>query len=140
MQTPTAAEPLVGTWKVNFEKSDYGALPVPQRNIACFEARENGVFKFTAEAVDASGQAIQSEFFTKLEGEECPVTGSRLMDTVIARRIDAWTTEWIAKKDGKVVATATEVVSADGKTLTGTWATTGDNGQILTWITVSDKQ
>lgn len=140
MPTSRVAEPLVGTWKVNLENSDYGALPAPKSDIASFVALEGGLFKFTADAVDATGQIIHSEFFTRIEGEECPVTGSPFMDTVVATRIDGCTTEWIAKKQGKVVVTAKEVVSTDGKTLTGFWSTVDEKGHPLRWTTVSDKQ
>lgn len=140
MQTSSAAEPLVGTWKVSLEKSNYGALPAPKSDTATFAAQEGGVFKFTADAVDAKGEAIHSEFSTKLDGEECPVTGSPFMDTVVAKRIDARTTEWTAKKQGKVVVTVKEVVSTDGKTLTGVWSSTDEKGQTLSWTTVSGKQ
>ena len=119
MRTSNVDEPLVGTWKVNLEKSNYGALPAPKSDIASFVPRGGGVFKFTGDAVTSGGEVIHSECFTSLDGEECPVTGSPFMDTVVARHIDHWTTEWTAKKQGKVVVTTTEVVSTDGKTLTG---------------------
>jgi hypothetical protein len=140
MPTPVTAEPLLGTWKVNLEKSNYGVLTPPRSDIATFAAGEGGVFKFTGDAIHAKGDAVHSECCTKLEGEECPVTGSPFVDTVIARRIDARTTEWIARKQGKAIVTAVEAVSEDGRTLTGNWSSTDEKGQALSWTTVSDKQ
>jgi hypothetical protein len=140
MQISDSAEPLVGTWKLNLEKSNYGALPAPKSDTATFAAQEDGLFKFAADGINSQGQAIHSECFTRLDGAECPVTGSPFMDTVVARRVDVWTTEWIASKRGKVVVTATEVVSRDGNTLTGAWELTDETGQTRNWTTVSDKQ
>jgi hypothetical protein len=63
-----------------------------------------------------------------------------LPDTIAVERVDANTTTEVFKKAGKIVGTATAVVSNDGKTMTNTARGTDEQGRPESAITVWDKQ
>ncbi len=135
-----AADPLIGTWKLNLQKSKFGTYPATKSSTATFVAQEGGMIKYTADAVNAQGQPTHTEWSSKLDGKECPVTGSPTMDTMIGKRINTQTIEYTGKKQGKVIGTAKAVISKDGKTMTINWSVTDEKGQTQHFTTVSDKQ
>ena len=55
-------------------------------------------------------------------------------------RIDDHTYDLVAKRDGKITATARSVVSADGKTRTTTTTVTNAQGQALKNVAVYDSE
>src|SRR5258708_33498565 len=57
------------------------------------------------------------KYAVKADGGDQKVTGHPYYDTVSAHVVNASSIEIIQKKDGKVMATATQPVSADGNTL-----------------------
>ena len=74
----------------------------------------------------------------KANGTDQGVTGHPYYDTIAVRVINATSVEIIQKKDGKVMSTETETVSADGKTLTDKGTdTTGTKP--VTWETTSTR-
>ena len=135
-----AADPILGTWKLNLEKSKYGARPAPKSSTATFAAQEGGMIKYTADSIDDKSQATHTEWSAKLDGKEYPVTGSPTGDTVVGKQISARTIEWTVKKEHKIVVTGKSVISKDGKTLTTVWSGTDEKGQTQSWTAVSDKQ
>ena len=69
-----------------------------------------------------------------------PVTGSPNFDAIAPTRVDAYTTIISRTKAGKLVRASIDVVSRDGKTLTGTTAGIEANGRQFNIINVYDKQ
>ncbi len=136
-----AADPLIGTWKLNVEKSTYSPGPPPKSLTVKIEAVENGE-KVTADGVRADGQPIRVEYTAKYDGKDYPIKGSAMgADTVSLKRIDASTTERTDKaKDGKVVYTLTRKVSSDGKMMTATGKGTNPQGQAVNNVAVVEKQ
>jgi len=134
------ADPFLGTWKLNLEKSKFGAAPVPKAGTRTCVAQRGGMIKCTQDGVNAKGESTHMEYTVKYDGKDYPVTGSPTVDTVAAKRIDSRTQEWTGKKAGQVVGTVRIVVSKDGKTLTGTWSGKDPAGNPITYTTVSDKQ
>lgn len=135
-----AADPLVGTWKLNLEKSKYGSRPVPKSGTVTW-AEEGGTFHYTAQGVGADGQPTLVEIASfKFDGKENPVKGSRLTDMVSFKRVDPQHLESTGKKGGKPAFTNKTGVSKDGKTLTSVWRATDASGKPQTWTTVLEKQ
>ena len=134
------ADPRLGVWKLNLEKSKYGSRPQPKSVTVTWAAREDGRIKYTAKGVDPMGQPTHVEFSAKFDGTDYAVTGSPLLDTVAVKRIDALTSEATGKKEGKVILTTKGVISEDGKTETTVWTGTDEKGQPQSWTTVMDKQ
>ena len=91
-----------GTWKVNFDKSKMSKKP------DVFLVQD-GMFqcKTCVPAVDV-----------KADGQDQKLTGNPYADTLSIKIVNANTIEEVSKKNGKVVGTNKDVVSADGNTLT----------------------
>ncbi len=130
-----------GTWELNLEKSTFSPGPAPRRQTLTFE-QKGPQWMALIQGTDASGNPIN-------------VDANNLMITFDGRdhstpTADYETTAWKAvddnkylvtrKKAGKVVMTSTNILSADGKTMTIT--TIGQNaaGQPVHNIRVYDKK
>ena len=135
----SAADPVIGTWKLNVAKSKYSPGPAPKSATIAYEAAGDGV-KRTGETVGADGQTTSFSYTAQYDGKDYPVTGNPNADTITLKRINAYTTEATLKKGGKVTTTARRVVSKDGKTLTLTLKGTNAQGQRVNAVAVYEKQ
>ncbi|MEI6668181.1 MAG: hypothetical protein WCP29_08490 [Acidobacteriota bacterium] len=90
--------------------------------------------------VSADGKAGHWEFTAVFDGKDKPVTGTLDFDTAAATRIDANTVKIVFKERGNVSVTTTAVVSKDGKTITTTDTSTNAQGQVVTILSVYEKQ
>src|ERR1700719_2935791 len=97
------SNPLVGTWKLNLEKSKFNPGPAPKSLTRNVEANGDGV-KYTFDGVAADGSAISYGFAVSFDGKDNPITGSMPSgaDTVAAKRTSDNSFEATLKKDGKV--------------------------------------
>ena len=134
-----AADPLVGTWKLNVAKSTYSPGPAPKSLTAKIEAAGKGE-KVTADGVRGDDTPIQVVYTAQYDGKDHPITGSPMADTVSLKRLDANTTERTDKKAGKVVQTLTRKLSSDGKTMTVTIKGTDAEGRPINNLAVLEKQ
>jgi hypothetical protein len=136
VSTALAADPHVGTWKMNAAKSKSQYKSDTVR----FEPLDNGV-KVVGDAITTEGKVLHEEVTAKYDGKDYPYPGSPYADTMSFKRIDANTFDQVMKKNGKVVATAREVFSKDGKTLTRTLKAKDEKGQeSIIAIVVYEKQ
>jgi hypothetical protein len=143
----SAGDPLVGTWKLNIEKSKYSPGPPPTGpNTQKIEAVENGI-KMVSDGVNAKGQKTHSEYTMRYDGKDYPqnptVDGKRppdAPDTISAKKIDDYTHEITMKSKGVVVITIKDVISKDGKTRTGTITGKNAQGQAVNNVLVWEKQ
>jgi hypothetical protein len=119
-----AADPLIGTWKLNEAKSKFTAGTGKNTRVV-YEARGNQV-RITADGVNADGKATHSEWIGKLDGKDYSVTGDPNADMRSYRKVDDRTLDFTGKKGGKVTVNGRVVVAADGKSRTVT--TTGTTG------------
>jgi hypothetical protein len=134
-----AADPRIGTWKMNAAKSKYDPGPPPQSLTVKVEPAGQGE-QVTAEFVNADGSRTTTMYTANFDGKDSPLTGSQLANTVALKRVDARTTVRTDKKDGKVIQTLTRVVAQDGKTMTVTGKGTNAQGQPVNNVVVFDKQ
>jgi hypothetical protein len=134
-----AADPAIGTWKLDAAKSKYTPGPAPKSATITYEETADGI-KRTGESVDAEGKATSFSYTAKYDGKEYPVTGSDLYDMISIKRINEHTYEGTLKKAGQVVSTAHRVVSKDGKVMTVTMTGTNAKGQKTKNIAVYEKQ
>jgi len=133
-----AADPNLGTWKLNEGKSKIAA-GLPKNTTVTYDAAGDGI-KATVEGVDGQGKPTHNEWTGKYDGKDYPVTGDSSSDTPSLKKINDRTLELTAKKDGKVTITGRIVVAADGKsrTLTANW--TDAMGKKAKSVAVYDKQ
>lgn len=134
------ADPFLGSWKVNLQKSQYGSRPAPKSSTTTCVAERGGASKCTNDTVNAQGQQLHWEYTAKADGKDYPVTGSPLFDAVSFKQVNSRTRDITAKKAGEVVGTVRLVISKDGKTGTATWSAKDPEGKPQTWTTVSERQ
>lgn len=115
-----AADPFSGVWKLNLAKSKLPP-PAPQSQTVRSEADAGGI-RVREEVVNDKGERLNVSVDARFDGKDYAVTGTPFADTVAYRRLDSRTLKGTVKKAGNVVLLETVVVSADGKTLTGTYS------------------
>lgn len=134
-----AADPEIGTWVLNVEKSKFSGVPHVKSLKRTYEPTADGQ-KIIIEGVTAEGETFRSTFTVKYDGKDYATPESPIADTVSLRRVDKLTTETVQKKDGKVVSKGTRVISRDGKTLTHTATGTTAKGEPFKNVLVFEKQ
>ncbi len=133
-----AADPLMGTWKLNDAKSKI--TPGTTKFTTATYKSLFGQVKVTSDGIDGSGKPIHVEWSGKFDGKDYPVTGNPNSDGRSYTRVNDRTLQVTAKKNGKVMATGRIVVSADGKSGTVTVSGTTAKGKKFKNIAVYDKQ
>ena len=95
----------------------------------------------TEELVTGSGERMTISVSARFDGKDYPVKGSPFADSVAYQRVGPRTIQGVGKKDGKVVMRETVVVSADGRSMTGTYSGTDATGkQAATATAVFDRR
>ena len=133
-----AANPNMGTWKLNEAKSKFAPGSPKNTTVVYEEAGDNT--KVTVDGVDGEGKPTHNEWTGKFDGKDYPVTGDPTSDTRSYKQVDDRTLELTGKKDGKATVTGKIVVSADGKTRTVSTTGTNSKGKEVKNTAVYDKQ
>jgi hypothetical protein len=113
-----APKGLMGTWKLNAEKSKFSPGPAPKAMTITYAAAEGEKLKVVADMTPAEGAPQHWEMTAAYDGKDYPVTGNPNADMISMKRVDDRHGESTFKKAGKVTAVNTRTLSADGKTLT----------------------
>ena len=133
-----AADPQMGTWKLNERKSKI--TPGTLKFTTVTFKSMFGQVKVTGDGIDANGKPVQVEWSGRFDGKDYPVTGDPNSDTRSYTKVKDRTLQLTVKKNGKVTATARTVVSVDGKSRTATVNGTTPKGKAFKNIAVYDKQ
>ena len=133
-----AQDPSMGTWKLNEAKSKLVA-GTTKNNTVVYEMAGDNV-KVTVDGVDGMGNAFHSEWTGKFDGKDYAVTGDPSSDMRSVKKIDARHLDLTVKKGGKVTATGSVVVAADGKSRTLTVDSTNPAGKKIHCVAMYDKQ
>ena len=133
-----AADPIVGTWKLNVAKSKFSSGQEIKASTRVY-AEANGAYTLDQKLTGADGKEI-SYRVQYSNGKDMKQDAGGPVDTTHAQKIDANTWDFDLKKDGKIVGHVHRVVSADGKTLT-----VHNTGMMISGVTgdqtlVFDKQ
>jgi hypothetical protein len=134
----SAADPQMGTWKLNAAKSKItpGTLIF---NTIIYKS-VFGKVKVEGEGIDADGKPVHTEWTGNFDGKDYPVTGDPISDSRSYTKIDNRTLDLTVKKGGKIIDTVRMVLSADGKSRTVTVTGTLPKGKKFTNVVVYDKQ
>ena len=133
------ADPVVGTWKLNVEKSSYNPGPARKSETRTYEGTlSSNTVSWTG--VNAAGQSVSNHNTVHFDGKDYPTTGSQDYDTIAAKHVDAFTVESQLKRAEVVVGHSRRVVSKDGKTLTLTVNWTNAMGVAFSEVRVYDRQ
>ena len=133
-----AADPQLGTWKLNEEKSKIPA-GAPKNTTVVYEMAGDNV-KSTIDGVDAEGKPTHAEWTGKFDGNDHPATGGSTYDTLAFKKVNDHTLSLTVKKAGKVTANGRIVVAPDGKSRTVTLTGTDPSGKPFASTAVYDKQ
>ncbi|HEY7113391.1 MAG TPA: hypothetical protein VIA45_10710 [Thermoanaerobaculia bacterium] len=133
-----AADPMMGTWKLNEAKSKLAAGQT--RNHTVVYAMAGDMVKVTVDGTDKDGKATHNEWTGKFDGKDYAVTGDPASDMRAYTKVDANTLDMTIKKGGKVTVTGKIAVSADGKTRTVTTSGMDSMGMKMESTGVYDKQ
>jgi hypothetical protein len=133
-----AADPQVGTWKLNASKSKIS--PGSPRNDTVVYMMVGDNMKVTVEGADGSGRPAHNEWTGKFDGKDYPVIGDPDSDARSYTKVNDHTLTLTLKKGGTATSTGRIVVAADGKSRTVTTSGTDAQGKKITASAVYDKQ
>src|SRR5262245_15345497 len=133
------ADPHSGTWVLNVAKSKYTPGPPPKEQSSVYTVDSKSV-KVATKGTSADGKPTATDFTAACDGKDHPVKGNADWDAVTVRRVDSHTIEFTRKRGGKVLQTATSVVSKDGKTRTVTTSGVNAQGQKISTVGVYEKK
>jgi hypothetical protein len=133
-----AADPQMGTWKLNDAKSKI--TPGTLKFTTIIYKSMSGKVKVEGEGIDADGKPVHSEWTGNFDGKDYPVTGDPISDSRSYTKVDDRTLDLTVKKGGKVIDTVRMVLSADGKSRTVTVSGTTPKGKKFKNVVVYDKQ
>jgi hypothetical protein len=134
-----AADPAIGTWTLNVDKSKFHDGTAPKSMTRTYSAGAAGTdMKVTGVAAD--GTAISQTATLTYDGKDCAITGAPAYDTLSLTKINGTTVKSELKKDGKLVGHTTRTISGKGKVLTLSTALKTAKGGTTHDLAVFDKQ
>jgi hypothetical protein len=133
-----AADPFVGTWKLNPAKTKFTTGAAPKDQTVTIAATGSDL-DITIAGTAADGSAIASHYTVPAAGGTGKIISSPY-DGVSSKRASQTERSVSYSKGGKAVYTTHSKLSADGKTLTVTAKGTNATGQAVEGTVVYDKQ
>lgn len=136
--TCLAADPQMGTWKLNEAKSKITPGTLKNTQVVC--SSKFGQVKVKSDGIDGTGKPIHVEWSGKFDGKDYPVTGNPNSETRSYTKVNERTLTTTNKRNGKVTVTGQIVISADGKSRSITVTGTTPKGEKFKNVAVYDKQ
>ena len=133
-----AANPHMGTWKLNEAKSKLA--PGMGKNSTVVYSEQKDKIKITVDGVDKDGKPTHSVWVGKFDGKAYPVKGNLPYNSVAYKVVNDRTNDITVMKDGKIGWTGQITVAADGKSRTVTINGTDANGKKFKGKAVYDKE
>jgi hypothetical protein len=133
-----AANPQMGTWKLNDAKSKIA--PGMGKNTTVVYSEQKDKIKVTVEGVDKDGKPTHGVWVGKFDGKAYPEKGNVPFDAVAYKMVNDRTNDITAMKNGKALWTGTITVAKDGKSRMATVNGTDEKGKKYSSKTVYDKQ
>lgn len=151
--TPSASDPILGSWKENVAKSTYSPGPPPPASgiqVRQYRADDEGSIRYVLVSANPPGNSTFQASVFKVDGRQYPVyntpaaftlltTGKPTNVTRSYRRIDQYTVEFITYTGGVAGLPTLRVISQDGKTYTDTTAGKNQQGQAIHNVVVFDR-
>jgi len=134
-----ARAPWFGTWKLNPAKSITNSDARFKRLTLKIEPWEDGL-RVVYDMVGTRGGVTHMEWTGKFDAKDYPVQGVDYVLTNAYTVLNDHSYQILLKVDGAVAATATVVISPDGKTLTTTTTEKNARGQSVMTTTVYEKE
>lgn len=120
------------TWKQNTAKSTCtvaaaGGTCAPPPQVPTTRKMEDlggGLIRIANDGVNAMGERTGNRIVARRDGQEYPIAAMNqagyLTIAFTVKSPNPWVADYVTKLDGKVTSTATETITADGKTMTVT--------------------
>ena len=128
-----------GNWKLNVAKSK-GSPTLPYKTASLVIHPVGPATMTMIESVGADGATLHWNYTGMYDGKDVPISGNPAYDMASRKSVNATTTETTYKKAGKVVVVNTNVLSADGKTLTVTTKGVDEQGRPVNSVLVFERQ
>ena len=109
-----AANPHLGTWKLNESKSQFAPNSTKNHTVTYAEV-EGDMIMLTVDGTAWDGKPIHWTWTGKFDGKPYKVEGSSVVDSIATEPVNSRTNNTTGMKDGKVVFTGTIEVAKDGK-------------------------
>jgi hypothetical protein len=138
-----AGDPMVGSWKLNIEKSVFpsSVQAPPKELIQVIRTLDRSQGEFIQTGIRTDGTPIYVRYTVPREGgvvkAQTPLPEGV---SIVVKKVDSHNVRTTYIQDGDKVAEIHGVVSKDGKTLTQTTRFTDDEGKLIEQIEVFDKQ
>ena len=132
-----AANPQMGTWKLNDAKSKLPAGMGKNNTVVYSEAKDK--LKVTVDGVDKDGKPTHGVWVGQADGKTYTMKGNRPWDAAAYKIVNDHTYGITTMKGGKVRTNGKSTVSADGKTRTVATEGTGADGKKFKSKAVYDK-
>lgn len=132
-----AANPHMGTWKLNQAKSKIPAGL--NKNMRVVYSEQKDTIRVTVNGVDKNGKPTHGVWVGKADGKAYKTEGNLAWNAAAYKVVNDHTYEITTMKDGKVFSNGTSTISADGKTRTVATEGTGADGKKFKSKAVYDK-
>ena len=132
-----AANPHLGTWKLNEAKST--TTPETGKNNTVVYTEMKDKIKVTVDGVDKDGKPTHSVWVGKFDGKAYPLKGNLTYNSVAYKVVNDRTNDITTMKDGKMAWSGKITVAADGKSRTVTINGTDEKGKKFSSKSVYDK-
>jgi hypothetical protein len=132
-----AANPQMGTWKLNDGKSK--VAPGMGKSTTVIYSEQGDKIKVTVDGVDKDGKPTHGVWAGKWDGKAYKAKGNLAWDSAAYKVVNEYTNDITTWKNGKVAWTGQITVSKDGKSRTVTVNGTDANGKKFKSKTVYDK-
>ena len=132
-----AANPHMGTWKLNEAKSKIPAGMYKNMTAVYTEMKDK--MQVTVDGVDKDGKPTHGVWAGKADGKAYKTKGNLAWDAAAYKVVNDHTYAITTMKGGKVFSNGTSTVSKDGKTRTVATEGTGADGKKFKTKAVYDK-
>jgi len=132
-----AANPHLGTWKLNEAKSKLAQGMGKSTTVTYTEQKDK--IKVTVDGVDKDGKPTHGVWVGKFDGKAYPAKGNMAWNSAAYKEVNDRTNDITTMKDGKLVWNGRITVAADGKSRTVTINGTDEKGKKFSSKAVYDK-
>jgi len=133
-----AANPHVGTWKVNEEKSK--VAPGMGKTNTVVYAEKKDQLQVTVDGMDKDGKATHGVWMGKTDGKSYKVKGNLAWDAMAYKMVNDHTYDITAMKGGKMTWSGQSIVAKDGKSRTLNMSGTDADGKKFKSKVVYEKE
>ena len=120
---------LLGDWDLNIEKSTFEPRPPMKKYTMKVIAAGADRLLVKSDWIEADGTVGHVEYSTAFDGKPISIIDYPFADTVTDTIVNATTWKSVWTKDGKIVESELQTISADGNTLRDTDEGKGENGK-----------